>query len=101
MTPFLVLHRRKSVNCLCQMFYGLKCLMNLELIEWKAGCLWEACFPCAAISVCLFCVTSLKQKSYEEKDQCIPCDVSVWEQWGDGFCRERKGGRLWFLLGVD
>ena len=28
------------------MFYGLKCLMNLELIEWKAGCLWggEASF---------------------------------------------------------
>ena len=78
MTPFLVLHGRKSVNCLCQIFCGLKCLTNLELIEWKAGCLWEACFPCAAISVCLFCVTFLKQKSYEEKDQCIPCDVSVW-----------------------
>ena len=45
MTPFLVLHGRKSVNCLCQIFCGLKCLTNLELIEWKAVAYGEVRLP--------------------------------------------------------
>lgn len=51
--------------------------------------------------MCLFCVTILKQKSYEEKDLCIPCEVSVRGWWGDGSCRERKVvgyGIYWVLI---
>ena len=83
------------------MFYGLKCLTNLELIEWKAGCLWGGLFSVRCYFCVSICVIFLKQKSYEEKDLCIPCDVSVWGSGVKDFVGKERVvgyGVYWVLI---